>query len=67
MDGQETGLGLHRVLKEGPRSWGWCQAATVVGRLAIISVTLWGVVSGTTDGFWCVPDVDVPVWCQVGE
>lgn len=64
IDGWRTDLGLHRVLKEGPRSWDWCQAATVVGRSGIISVSLWGVVSRTTVGLgvclmwmlvWVVP------------
>lgn len=48
VDGWGTGLGPHRVLKKGPRSWDWGQAATVVGRSGIISVSLWGVASGTT-------------------
>lgn len=52
-------MGLHRVLKEGPRSWDWCQAATVVGGSRVISVSLWGVVNGTAVGLWCVPEVDV--------
>lgn len=54
-NGWGTGLGFHRVLKEGSTSWDWCQAATVVGRSEIISVILRGVVSGTAVGLGVCP------------
>lgn len=55
--GRRAGLGLHKVVHEGPRN----QAATVTGRSGTINLNLWGGVSGTAVGLRCVPDIDVGV------